>query len=716
METIRRRPNGRRTFSEDETKSNDVSSLPSFSYDHIVNEIPPEDLLMTPIVAANTDETKAMDDSFIRRLSLGVYADLEQKGSASASARTTPRRPAEGGKYCLYPSNTFVASNGEVYHVDPFQLPPPSGEFVCVLHTRGVYIVSLECLHCAEIAEVFQEINQRRVIGKRSPRNAVASAVTPTPSTSPPSIAASKKYPSLPSEWMRTPRTSLQESKKQRALSPEKSPCSAAGDRKSPEEEEEEDDEPFNFKIFSWRKFLLAEMLGIGQPAAPVEPIVAESIDNFLSVPYKLECLVIFGCFVALDSFLYVITYMPIRFCFAVYVFVDEVALPTQLKMASDEAPEPGVRSWNFPRNRLYDFMRGLLLLTGCYALSLVDMSRVYHYIRMQNTLKLYALTGMMEIVDKLLCSFGIDVLESLFVKSRSSGQGSGAVFTFVVAAVYVVIHSSLYFLHLATLTVAINNQDQSLVTVLILNNFAEIKTSVLKKFDCGNLFQLACSDISERFKMFLFYTLIIFVGLSQARDVIESFWLFANILLAMVCCEMAVDWIKHAFIAKFNSIKSTCYIEFSRTLRNDILNGHNDKITLDHSYTITKRLGMSQIPLGVVFFKFFSIAMSSSRMTALVSSMSAGQVLCCCLVVFGLVLMFKVALAVGLIYYTAYMNSKEREQERAEELEARRRLRHQGGVGGDEGLTGAEDDRKKSVEALSNIELYTMLQGRINS
>ena len=37
----------------------------------------------------------------------------------------------------------------------------------------------------------------------------------------------------------------------------------------------------------------------------------------------------------------------------------------------------------------------------------LLNMSRVYHYIRGQTLIKLYVLTAMMEIFDKLLCSFG---------------------------------------------------------------------------------------------------------------------------------------------------------------------------------------------------------------------------------------------------------------------------------------------------------------------
>ena len=139
MKTIKKRSKGRRSnfnkenFSVD-TKSRSRSHSPlmntftkaNVSKKEVMSDIPQEDLLMAPVVTINNDEKKAMDDSCIKRLSLGAYVGLEN--SVNMSSRTTPRRPPEGGKYYLCPSNTFVASNGEVYHVDPFQLPPPSGK------------------------------------------------------------------------------------------------------------------------------------------------------------------------------------------------------------------------------------------------------------------------------------------------------------------------------------------------------------------------------------------------------------------------------------------------------------------------------------------------------------------------------------------------------------------------------------------------------------
>ena len=155
-----------------------------------------------------------------------------------------------------------------------------------------------------------------------------------------------------------------------------------------------------------------------------------------------------------------------------------------------------------FHKSHLYDLMRGTFVLLCCYVLLKLNMSRVYHYIRGQTLIKLYVLTAMLEIFDKLLCSFGQDAFDSLYCITRMRPEPRKILFAFIVTAVYAILHSSLYFMLIATLTVAINSADQALVTVLVLNNFGEIKSFVFKKFDNQNLFQLSCSDVTERFQL----------------------------------------------------------------------------------------------------------------------------------------------------------------------------------------------------------------------
>lgn len=48
----------------------------------------------------------------------------------------------------------------------------------------------------------------------------------------------------------------------------------------------------------------------------------------------------------------------------------------------------------------------------------------------------------------------------------------------------------------LIALNVAVNSYDNALLTLLVSNQFVEIKGSVFKKFEKDNLFQIACAGV----------------------------------------------------------------------------------------------------------------------------------------------------------------------------------------------------------------------------
>lgn len=56
------------------------------------------------------------------------------------------------------------------------------------------------------------------------------------------------------------------------------------------------------------------------------------------------------------------------------------------------------------------------------------------------------------------------------------------------------VAHTLVLFYQLVTLNVAINSYSNALLTLLLSNQFVEIKGSVFKKFEKENLFQLTCA------------------------------------------------------------------------------------------------------------------------------------------------------------------------------------------------------------------------------
>lgn len=158
--------------------------------------------------------------------------------------------------------------------------------------------------------------------------------------------------------------------------------------------------------------------------------------------------------------------------------------------------------------------MKGLIFIGALYFIRSVDASKVYHTIRGQSIIKLYMIFNLLEvynkvifftyfllkICDKLCSAFGHDILESLFTPPTSintSVRGFNQFTHFIIALFYVYLHTVGLFYQVMTLNVAVNSYSNSLLTLLLSNQFVEIKGSVFKKFEKENLFQLGCSGIS---------------------------------------------------------------------------------------------------------------------------------------------------------------------------------------------------------------------------
>ena len=157
-----------------------------------------------------------------------------------------------------------------------------------------------------------------------------------------------------------------------------------------------------------------------------------------------------------------------------------------------------------------------------------------------------------------------------------------------MLALLYNIIHVTALFYQVITLNVAVNSYSNALLTLLMSNQFVEIKSTVFKKFEKENLFQLTCADVVERFQLWLMLVIIasrnivetsgLSFGLSDSlsgADVVSSaplrgtsilpnsFVIFPEWtsevmgpFLLVLGSEMLVDWLKHAYITKFNSTK----------------------------------------------------------------------------------------------------------------------------------------------------------------
>ncbi|THH09808.1 hypothetical protein EW145_g1766 [Phellinidium pouzarii] len=345
-----------------------------------------------------------------------------------------------------------------------------------------------------------------------------------------------------------------------------------------------------------------------------------ERVSNFLSIPLAIEKILGFGFILCFDSFLHTFTILPIRFALAIYRVIVNIFTRASL-----------------PPSQKADILRALLLIASVSILiPLTDVSKIYHSIRGQETIKLYVIFNALEIADRLLSSFGQDILDCVFSRSTLLLLSHRASITsktirpflfFFIATLYIVSHTLVLVYQLTSLNVAINSYDHALLTLLVSNQFVEIKGSVFKKFEKDNLFQITCADIVERFTISLMLFAVALRNMIEMYgsefDFSEGFvlpksfgwfreghivWTIFYPVLTVLVSEQIVDWLKHAFITKFNHIRPSVYERYMDVLCLDLANGSavGRRSARKHSYVdqspiVARRLGFPALPLAVL-------------------------------------------------------------------------------------------------------------------
>ncbi|GAB1195003.1 hypothetical protein APSETT444_004255 [Aspergillus pseudonomiae] len=414
-----------------------------------------------------------------------------------------------------------------------------------------------------------------------------------------------------------------------------------------------------------------------------------ERLMNFFMLPPVLEQVFWFGILACLDSWLYSFTILPLRFVKALYILLESwmVNLGVEFRFISGFIIKGVGRVWR-RRNKVSgdgthliseaegrsrqepagterdmkakaaevrrrcrsdthhkyqhrrqksipsallpddkaDILKGLLMIATCAVLMYFDASRMYHWIRGQAAIKLYVIYNVLEVSDRLFAAIGQDVLECLFSREALERRPNGRSKVFRPFGLFLL--------------------------ALAYTVFVEIKSTVFKKFEKENLFQLTCADVVERFQLWLMLTIIAsrnivetgafnFIGnlgssfnsqststnstplstpprtmssiLPQSFTIVPSSIIasfshvnsflptLAQVLgpfLVVLGSEMLVDWLKHAYIGKFNNTRPAIYKRFLDVLTKDYYtNAFGDQ-------NLTRRLGLPVIPLSCLFFR----------------------------------------------------------------------------------------------------------------
>lgn len=349
-----------------------------------------------------------------------------------------------------------------------------------------------------------------------------------------------------------------------------------------------------------------------------------EEISNLVKVPLALERFMIFGLLVCLNSFLTLFTLVPLKILILSYKAASESIdnFKVHHRLSLDIV-------YNKFRWIKRDVITLAILILSFSMLSLpnLDISRMYHDVRGQADIKLYVMFGVLEVADKLCSSIGQDILNILYKipisPTRNKAWIKFAIF-FVFSILYLSLHSYILIYQTVSLNVAANSYSNALLTLLLSNQFAELKGSVFKKFEREGLFQITMSDLTERFQLSLMLGIIALRNLLQLNSIhmgiIPNSWkswnnwfgaLFGPSVV-VIGSEIFVDWLKHCYITKFNRVRPRIYRNFLYVLTLDYIqvfkstsnSNINDLSELTDYIVLTKRIGLPLLASIVCFLR----------------------------------------------------------------------------------------------------------------
>lgn len=334
-----------------------------------------------------------------------------------------------------------------------------------------------------------------------------------------------------------------------------------------------------------------------------------------MRIPREVESFIFYGVLQCADSFLYIHTFLPVRYMFAVWaIFYRTVRSCFGLRRTRFKLLTPA---------EMCDLLKGTIyLMVAAIMIYGIDNNRIYHIIKTQSIIKLYLFYNMLEVGDRLLSAFGQDAIDALFWTATepktSRRQNLGTVPHFFFAFVYMLIHTALIIFQSTCLNVAINSNNKGLLTIMMSNNFVELKGSVFKKFDKNNLFQLTCSDVRERFHLFILLCIVIIQTMKEFN------WAGDQLLLMLPDCayvlvtEVLIDALKHAFITRFNELSVDVYREYKLSLAYDMTQTRQKHAFSDHSDLVARRMGFIPFPLSIVLIKALYHAVSIDSVSSL--------------------------------------------------------------------------------------------------
>ncbi|OWF51710.1 transmembrane anterior posterior transformation protein 1 homolog [Mizuhopecten yessoensis] len=322
-----------------------------------------------------------------------------------------------------------------------------------------------------------------------------------------------------------------------------------------------------------------------------------QRVYTIMKTPRELEKFIVFGFFQLVDAFLFLFTFLPLRIVLALLKIITH---PCGFLMPkSPKVLEPA---------QICDILKGIILLVSFFIINYIDTSMMYHLVRGQAIVKLYVFFNMLDMADRLFSSFGQDILDSLYWTAMEprdkKRQHFGVIPHLLLAILYVIIHCLLILFQATVLNVAFNSHNKALLTIMMSNNFVEIKGSLFRKIDKELLYHISCSDVKERFHYTILLAVVFIRNMTEFNWNIEHVWVIIPDAVIVLCAELCVDWVKHAFILKFNEMPADIYHTYKVRLSEDMISNRQSRAYIDYSDMVARRMGFTPLPLACLLVR----------------------------------------------------------------------------------------------------------------
>ena len=216
----------------------------------------------------------------------------------------------------------------------------------------------------------------------------------------------------------------------------------------------------------------------------------------------------------------------------------------------------------NYRKLKLHWFNFVKIIIISHIIIKQVDTSRLYHMIKLQSYMKIFALINFLQMIEKLSSTVLVDITTDQKAK-QNKDDNKGILLKFLIQMPILFINSLVIIMQALTFNVIINSKgNNKLNTLLITISFNKLKSSTFKRFNGSSLFQVILQDSNDRFQLNVALMIVL----------VKNYFHFNKILILILVTSMT-DWIQQLFIVRYNNIDLKVYNAYKEILMKDYLN-----------------------------------------------------------------------------------------------------------------------------------------------